>query len=179
MRRNDARLPVPDEFDMTEIAKAAGVPDLYAQYNLFRTLLMHPELAAAIHQLSDVLTFRSALQPQLREIVILRLASKTETEYALHQHRRIAREAGLDAYMIEEVVGGDTVTSGSALERMMVVAVDEVIERGTLSDATWAECLAVVGGDSATMLDLVSTIGTWQFICFILRVINIPVESSD
>ena len=62
-------------------AAEAGIPETMADLNVFRVLLRHPRLAGAVNTLLATLLWKSALDPRLRELVIMRIAWVTGSEY--------------------------------------------------------------------------------------------------
>src|SRR5580658_2434058 len=70
--------------------------------NLFRMLANAPALIGPTLRLGEAILTKSDLDPKLRELVILRAARVTATEYEWVQHEGIARLVGLSD---EEIAG--------------------------------------------------------------------------
>jgi len=83
------------------------------------------------------------------ELVILRVAHLRSCEYELQHHRRLAREAGLDANMQAAIFawpnapeGGGPRTILSARQQALLKATDELIKDRKISDGTWQQLAA-------------------------------------
>ena len=53
-------------------ANVAGIPEVLARVNLFRTTLHHPPIGRIVGDVVDALVLKSVLDARLREIAILR-----------------------------------------------------------------------------------------------------------
>ncbi len=71
------------------------------------------------------------------ELVILRVATLTGSDYERSHHESLGRRAGLTPAEIEAVGLGPSAPGWSERERIMLTAVDELHEKRDLSDATW------------------------------------------
>lgn len=83
------------------------------------------------------------------ELVILRVAHLRSCEYELQHHRRMAREAGLDANMQATIFAWPDAPEGdgprtilSARQQALLNATDELIKDRSVSDATWQRLAA-------------------------------------
>ncbi|HET9160924.1 MAG TPA: carboxymuconolactone decarboxylase family protein, partial [Caulobacteraceae bacterium] len=82
------RMPpiLPDQRDAAQKAMMAGRPD----YNIYKTLAVHPELYARWSGLGGFILNGSSLPPRHREMLILRMGWLCQAEYEWAQHARIA-----------------------------------------------------------------------------------------
>jgi alkylhydroperoxidase family enzyme len=109
--------------------------------NLTRMLLHAPEEAAGFLDL--VTGFRhGALDPKLRETVILRVATDEDNLYQRMQHLPAAGMAGLTGEEIDAITRGDLVRLDPRLT-VAVRFVDECVNRVKVSDATFADAQRV------------------------------------
>src|SRR5690349_8388972 len=69
--------------------------------NLYRILPHAPEAALGFLALGRALLTQTTLDPALREVAILRVGAWCRASYEVHQHRRVARRAGLADAQIE------------------------------------------------------------------------------
>lgn len=83
------------------------------------------------------------------ELVILRVAHLRSCEYELQHHRRMAREAGLDANIQATIFAWPDAPEGegprkilSARQQALLNATDELIKDRSISDATWQRLAA-------------------------------------
>ena len=78
----EARVARLSTDDAKVAAAAIGVSDRLAELNVFRVLLHHPRLSQAISGLLGTLLFEgNELDPRLRELLILRIAWVTGSDY--------------------------------------------------------------------------------------------------
>ncbi len=80
------------------------------------------------------------------ELVILRVAHLRSCEYELQHHRRMAREAGLDASMQATIFAWPNAPESdgprkilSARQQSLLNATDELIKDRSVSDGTWQQ----------------------------------------
>ena len=63
--------------------------------NLYRILPHAPEAALGFLALGRALRTQTSIDPALPEVAILRVGALCDARYEVHQHRRVARGAGL------------------------------------------------------------------------------------
>lgn len=165
----------------TEEAKAAaesvGLPVFMADLAVFQMMLNHPPLAKALNDLLSTLLWGSKLEAHLRELIIMRLGWKYCSDYEWTQHWRVARGIGMSE---EDILGVRDWRSHEAYgpaERAVLAATDETIEIGTITDETWEQCVAHVGGTEA-LLEMVVAIGNWRMFASLLRSLKVPLEEG-
>jgi alkylhydroperoxidase family enzyme len=75
-------------------ADEAGVPDYMAELSIFQVLLNHPRLARTFNDMLATMLWHGALDPRLRELVIMRIGWLTKCDYEWTQHWRVASGRG-------------------------------------------------------------------------------------
>src|ERR1700758_510198 len=78
-------------------ADEAAVPNYMAELSIFQVLLNHPQLARALNDLLATMLWHGALDPRLRELVIMRIGWLTACDYEWTQHWRVASGLGVPA----------------------------------------------------------------------------------
>ena len=81
------------------------------------------------------LLYGSTLPARLRELAILRIAHRRNCEYEWKHHVEIGSTAGLSADDIAGVTRGE---GADEFDRTILAAVDELDDKSSMSDATWA-----------------------------------------
>src|SRR5688500_19878705 len=71
----------------------------------FRTLLTHPELIKGVLPFANYILAESTLTPRHRELLILRTAWRTRSDYLWAKHQRRALAAGLSEAQIAFIGG--------------------------------------------------------------------------
>ena len=161
-----------------EAAARVGISEQMAELSVFRVLLQHPKLAQALNGLLGTLLFDgNRLDPRLRELIILRIAWVTGSEYEWTQHWRFARQIEIPERDLLEVRDWRASSLLQAADRAVLAATDEVLEGGVILKATWEECERYIEGAEAR-LELVVAIGNWNTFSILLRSLEIPLEEG-
>jgi alkylhydroperoxidase family enzyme len=170
--------PLPDEDwdDDTRAALKALLPPERANArdagNVLATMVRHPDLTRAYLRFNAYLLMDSTLSPRVREVALLRIVHRCDCDYLWAHHLPIAQRAGLTAAEIE-AIRNDGLTQEP--DRAVVRAVDELDERSTICDATWAELGRHL--DDRQRMDLVFTVGGY---CLLAMAVNtFGIEDED
>jgi AhpD family alkylhydroperoxidase len=78
------------------------------------------------------------LDPRYRELAILRTAIVGDCKFEYSQHLKVARTVGLPEEKIQAIKGWTTSDRFEAAERALMAAVDELLSRNLVEDATFA-----------------------------------------
>jgi alkylhydroperoxidase family enzyme len=174
----EARVPRLQLAEAKAAADEAGVPDYMAELSIFQVLLNHPTLARAVNDLLATMLWHGRLAPRLRELIIMRIGWLTACDYEWTQHWRVALGLGVPAEDLVGVRDWSAHSSFGGPERAVLAATDEVVRDGAVSAQTWAACERELGADSATLIELVTTIGAWRMIASVLRSLEVPLEED-
>lgn len=174
----EARVPRLPVEEAKAAADQAGVPDYMAELSIFQVLLNHPTLARALNDLLATMLWHGALDPRLRELVIMRIGWLTACDYEWTQHWRVACRLGVPAEDLLGVREWSTHDGFGSTERAVLAATDEVVRDGAVSAHTWAACERELGADSAVLIELVTAIGAWRMIASILHSLDVPLEDG-
>lgn len=172
----EGRVPRLEPEKAEAAAREAGIPDVYARLSVFQVLLRHPRLARAMHDLLATLLFDSSLDQRLRELVIMRIGWVTRSDYEWTQHWRIATGLGVPEADVLAVRDWRSHDGLGAADRAVLAAVDETLQTGTISPATWDVCRAAL--DEKALLELVAAIGNWRMLSSVLRSLDVPLEDG-
>ena len=113
----------------------------------------------------------ATLQPEHRELVILRVAWRTHSGYEWAQHVRSGRETGLTEAQIEAIGHGAAAEAWTPLQRALLRAVDEMIDGFAVGEETWRTLTASF--DSAQMLELLFVIGGYVCLAYVLNSVGL------
>jgi alkylhydroperoxidase family enzyme len=174
----EARVPRLGVEESRVAAEAGGVPDYMAELSIFRVLLNHPALARAVHDLLATMLWHGALDPRLRELVIMRIGWLTVCDYEWTQHWRVALGLGVSEDDLLGVRDWPSHTAFGGAERAVLAATDDVVRDGAVSAQTWATCERELGADRAVLIELVTAIGTWRMVASLLHSLEIPLEDG-
>jgi alkylhydroperoxidase family enzyme len=174
----EARIPRLPVEESKAAAESAGVPDYMAELSIFRVLLNHPALARAVHDLLATMLWHGALDPRLRELVIMRIGWLTSCDYEWTQHWRVALGLGVSEDDLLGVRDWPAHEAFGEPERAVLAATDDVVRDGAVSAQTWAACARELGADPAVLIELVTAIGTWRMVATLLHSLEIPLEDG-
>ena len=143
--------------------------------NVFRTFANHPALMRPWLGFAAYLLRSSTLEPRLRELVVLRVGWQCRSPYEWGQHVVVGRRSGvLDADLQRVTLGADA-EGWAAAEAAALRATDELLERHSLRDATWAGLTAHF--TTQQILDLIFLVGQYQLVATALNALR--VERDD
>ncbi len=134
-----ARLPfVEPESASPAVREAFAL--LPVHLNVFRMMAHAETCFRPFLQLGSAILGQQRLDAKLRELMILRVAQMSSSEYEWVQHETIATASGVPAAQVAAIARGaiDADCFG-AVEALVLRFTTEVVERVKASDATFAE----------------------------------------
>jgi AhpD family alkylhydroperoxidase len=158
---NDARAALQAGFgkEATDRFLSPGA-DAVPVPNALSTLMHHPGLAGPFLAFNRVLLFTPALEPRLRELMVLRVAWRTRSAYEWLQHVRLARGCGVTPDEIDAIArGADADAPWSPLEAELLAATDELIDGYRIDDRTWARLAEHL--HERQLVEVVFVVGTY------------------
>lgn len=170
-----ARIPYAREEDFTDaiIEQLSDRPAL----NLYRMLPRLGEPAAlGFLRLGRAFLREGALDPQVRELAIIRTGHLCDAAYEVHQHRRVARTVGVPDEKIAAVVDEGPTDVLDEIERDVLAYTDEVVRNVKSSDHTFARVRAHLG--DAQVGELTLLIGFYGMVSRLLENLEIDIEDS-
>ncbi len=167
------RIPYPDISRLPEIVQKR-VADL--PLNIVRiTAHASVPLFEAQGQLGRAVASAEALEPRLRETVILRVAYLSDSAYELHHHIPLGRTAGLTNVELDAIA----IRNYGALDPLLAAAArftDEVVMHLSPTDGTLAQ-LRKLASDQILM-NIVLTIGCYMSIARVIAVTGIEPDAQ-
>ncbi|HEX8068197.1 MAG TPA: carboxymuconolactone decarboxylase family protein [Thermoleophilaceae bacterium] len=143
---------------------------------LFRTLVVHPQLASRMRPLGAGLLGRPSVEPREREIVIHRATARCGAEYEWGVHAvAFGQAVGLTDEQIAATAAGDADDPAFGdRDRLLVRLVDELHDTATVSDELWAELEREWPADQ--LLELVVCAGWYRLISQVISAARIELE---
>jgi alkylhydroperoxidase family enzyme len=147
-----------------------GVPPLA----LFRTLARSPRVFGKIFA-GGLLDGPFSLRQ--REIVIDRTTARLGCEYEWGVHIALfAKRVGFtDDHVAATVTGPADAACWTPDEQALISLVDDLVDRRTIADATWAALSAHF--DDKRILEAIALVGFYHSISFLCRGLELPLES--
>ena len=160
---------LPDS--VTARVQQAGAPGV----NLYRALAHAPRLLEAWIDFAWALREQCDTPRQLRELVVLRTAQCMLSQYEWHQHRLMAKEAGIDEQKVAELPMWRTSPAFTEAERA-ALALTEALVEGRVCDEVNDTMDEHFGPKARVELTL-----TAAFYCAVPRLLDafrVPVEED-
>ena len=142
--------------------------------NLYRALANAPELLNAWVRFAWPLRSQPQSPRSLRELLILRVAQLTETDYEWAHHRRMALDAGVNAVLIDALSEWDTNQGFDTATRATLALTDELVTTGSVSDATFDAFSAYA--DPERIVEVVLTVSFYCCVSRVLHALDIEIE---
>lgn len=173
------RLPfVPDDPDDPRVREVferlrrrwQGAPIL----NLYRLIAWAPGLLGPWTDFAHALRFKTALPPDVRELMIVRSGQLTEAEYEWRHHWAAAIEAGVSEAKLQALDGWRSSDRLDERERAVLsLAEDTALELGA-SDETMSTLKAHFPNEQ--VVELVMIAGFYCGVARIVRSLGVPLE---
>ena len=169
-----ARIPYPD-LDALPDDVRSFVDRIHPMLNVYR-MLPHAETSVyGFMKFGNALLFKAALDPVLRELVILRVGYLSGSDYEVHQHLRVAAHVGVPDEKIEAVAATPDTAVFTDLERAVLRFTDEVVQDVKASDAAYDAVAAHL--PPRELSELVLTIGFYMLVCRFLENFEVELET--
>jgi AhpD family alkylhydroperoxidase len=143
--------------------------------NVLATLMRHPGLAGPFLAYNNVLLRTPTLDPRVRELLVLRVASRTRAEYEWAQHVRIATGAGVTSEEIDAIADGDD-RGWTGLDAALIDAADELVDDYCITDGTWDRLTEHL--DERQLVELVFVVGTYTALAMAFNTFGLELDDD-
>ncbi|WP_189034582.1 carboxymuconolactone decarboxylase family protein [Nocardia rhizosphaerihabitans] len=145
----------------------SGAPGAPAMPGILGVLAHHTELAGAWLAYNGLLLDRPLLDPRDRELVILRVAWRSRSDYEWAQHVRIAKGLGVTDEQVEAVRRGPQAPVWSLMQRSLMAMTDQLLDQHRVDDTTWAQLERHF--DKRQLLELLFVAGSYLCLAMVLN----------
>lgn len=176
-RLNEPRVPPAKLDDLDERQKEIIAPQLREDgsvYNLYATMIHHPDLYGPRYTFGSYLMRDSSLPAQTRELIIMRTGYLLRAEYEWAHHAPIALEAGLSEADIARIAEGPGAEGWNEEQAAVLAAVDELRREAFITDETWQTLSKYY--NNKQLLELVFTVGGYTMTGLAINSLGIQVE---
>lgn len=174
-----ARLPIRTPADDPRLAevfsKGLTGPD-GTVLNIFGTLGNHPDLLRRWMVFATHVLSKSTLSARDRELLILRTGWNCRSRYEFGQHVLIALRCDISADEIEAVKSGPDHPSWSTFDAALLRAADELHDRSSLTDATWAALSSRYSTEQ--LMDAVAAVGAYHLVAMFLNSFRVELDDG-
>ena len=115
-----------------------------------------------------------ALEPRLRELAVLRVAHLSGCAYEWDEHVAIGQRAGLSPADVDAIRRGE---AADDFDRLVLAAVDELVEQTKLSDASWTALGEHL--DKRQLMDFVFTVGGYHLLAMALNTFGVEPKKEN
>jgi alkylhydroperoxidase family enzyme len=143
--------------------------------NLYRALAHSPNVLHNFTRLGNSLLSRAELSPRLRELVILRIARLTGSEYEWAQHYPVALEVGVTHEQTEAISHWSDSTKFSDEERAVLQYADEVAQNIEVKDEIFEQLQQYL--NEQCIVELTASIGYWGMVARFLVPLQIDIDA--
>jgi 4-carboxymuconolactone decarboxylase len=163
-----------DERTRALLEVTASMSDRAEPLNVFGTLAHHPKLLAAWLPFGGRLLLGGQLDRSLTELLILRTAWNTRSDYEWGQHVKIALDLGMAREAIDLVPAGGEADGWTDLESLALRACDELHALGRVDDATFDALGAHLS--TSQLLELCFLVGHYEMLAMALRTLEVELD---
>ena len=143
--------------------------------NIFLTLAKNPPLFDVFTRFGSYLLFKGGLPPREREIVILRVGWRSQSEYEFGQHTVIGKQAGLTDEEIDRLAR-DGVDGWNDDDAALLRLADELCVDNLVTDDTWHALNN--RWDEPQLLELLMLAGYYRLVSGVLNSAGVALEPT-
>lgn len=169
LEKDQVSAALKDRFEKIE---AAGRPVL----NIFKVMAQCPKVGMDCLRLGNSILTKGSLDPQLRELAILRVGALAKANYEWTQHVRVGLRVGLPQEKIDAIPDWQPATLFHENERAVLQYTDEVARDIRSSDQTFGALKAFLNEEQ--IVELTITIGYYGMICRVLESLEVELENN-
>jgi alkylhydroperoxidase family enzyme len=156
------------------IARLAGLLTRGKPPHIFTTLGRHRGLFRRWLWFAGALMPGGKLPRDETELIILRVAHNSGSEYEWSQHERIGKRAGLSEEEISRVRAGADAPGWSKRQALLLRAADEMHERRKIGSELWTELSGHL--DEVLLIELCMLIGHYEMLAMTLNTLEVEPE---
>jgi AhpD family alkylhydroperoxidase len=169
-----ARIPYPDLAKVPQATRDALAKR--RPLNVYRMLAHAETVVPPMIEMVNAMLCRTALDPRLRELVILRVGHLCGSAYEVKAHDRIAREAGASEADLEAVKTEAGVRSLGRREQIVLRFAEELTHGIKVSDKTFAQAASIL--TERDLVELTIVAGFYNMVSRVLETLAIEIERS-
>jgi 4-carboxymuconolactone decarboxylase len=143
-------------------------------FNLYSTMVNHPKLYTPRVRFGSYLQRDSLLDPETRELAIMRTAWNINAAYEWGHHVEAAKAAGLSDDQIARIARGPSAAGWTERQRVVLQAADELRREAFISDATWDTLARHY--DMKERIEIVYTVGGYTMTGLAINSFGIQLE---
>ncbi|MGA2552544.1 MAG: carboxymuconolactone decarboxylase family protein [Burkholderiaceae bacterium] len=144
--------------------------------NLYRMLPHAVGLMPGFMQMGKAIRTDTELDPKLRELVILRTGALLQASYEVHQHRRVAAQAGVAPDWIEAALRPGAESALPATEALLLRLTDAIVQKPRVPDELFESALKQFGPRQTSEILLIA--GFYMMVSRFLENTGVEIEAT-
>jgi len=145
--------------------------------NLYKVAAHSPKVLLNLIRLGNSIIGRMALPPRLREIVILRVANLTGSEYEWAQHAPLALQVGVTQQQLDTISDWENSSEFNDEARAILQYTDEVAKEVKVTDQTFNALKAFF--NEQAIVELTITAGYYGMLARLLVPLQVEVDKNS
>lgn len=143
----------------------------------FNAMVCAPHVGGPLADLGEALRFRGHLTDRARELSILTVAARRNSDFEWQSHYRIAANLGIAPDVLAAIRdGADPLTLTDPIERAVVAGAASLLDRSDLNDVEYTGLVELIGEDG--VIELVALVGYYELLARLLRVLRVSVSTD-
>lgn len=143
----------------------------------YRAFMYAPELWFALQPVREYMSTLSILDNASREAAMLVIARHWESGAAMNAHVSLARNAGLDDELIQNILDDRVQPTSNCKTSMIITCCHTLLKNHGLSNALFAQTADEIGEQG--LMELISLIGFFTTICLVLNTMEVDAAPKD
>ncbi|MFX0069624.1 MAG: carboxymuconolactone decarboxylase family protein [Candidatus Hermodarchaeota archaeon] len=144
--------------------------------NIFSTMMKNKDLTMRFLMFNNHIMQHSSLPERERELLILRNAWLSNSEYEWGQHILIGAKVGLSNDEINRIIEGPDAEEWNSFDSTLLQAVDELHNDSFISNATWK--ILAEKYNTNQLMDLVFTVGCYHTMALAMNSFGVQLEKG-
>jgi alkylhydroperoxidase family enzyme len=172
-----ARIPQASQEQFAELIRQARFPENTPPTTVFRLLAHAPAVATPALQLVAAILKELALDPRLRQLVVLRVIHRCQARYARVQRAAIAAAVGVNNAQIAALERGDRpIDLFADREQALLAFADEILEGPRVSDETFARLRGQFS--PREVVEVLLTVGYFRMIGSLMTTLDVEPDPA-
>ena len=143
----------------------------------FNAMVAAPHVGGPLAELGAALRYRGHLTDRARELSILTVAARRDSDFEWQSHYGIAANLGITDDVLAAIHDrAYPLILTDPIERAVVAGATRVLEGSALDDAEYAELVELIGEDG--LIELVVLVGYYELLARLLRVLNVSASTD-
>jgi 4-carboxymuconolactone decarboxylase len=143
----------------------------------FNAMVCAPHVGGPLADLGAALRFRGHLTDRARELSILTVAARRNSDFEWVSHHAIATKLGITDDVLTAIhAGADPSTLTDPIERAVVAGAASLLDGSELDDLEYAGLVELIGEDG--LIELVVLVGYYELLARLLNVLRVPASTD-